>query len=310
MDRGRMRHLLSMDEVTPEEIVELLDLADGFVEVLGRDVPKVPTLRGRTIALLFFENSTRTRLSFDRAAKALSADVLAFTPGGSSISKGESLKDTALTLKAMGPDLMVVRHGATGAPWRVAEWTGLPVVNAGDGSHQHPTQALLDVLTLRQRFGKVAGLRVAIVGDIRHSRVARSTAAALTALGADVTLVAPRTLLPVDVSDWGVSTADSLDDVLESLDAVYLLRIQQERGGGDVFPSISEYVGRFGLTRARAARLPDAAVVMHPGPMNRGVEIDPTVADGPRALVANQVSNGIAVRMAVLFRLLGPEEAK
>jgi aspartate carbamoyltransferase catalytic subunit len=299
-----VKHLLSIDDVDVDEIRSLLDLAEGFVEVLGRDVPKVPTLRGRTIALLFYENSTRTRLSFDRAAKALSADVLTFTTGGSSVSKGESLKDTALTLQAMGPDLMVVRHGAAGAPWRVAEWTGLPVVNAGDGAHQHPTQALLDVLTVRRHFGNVAGIRAAIVGDIRHSRVARSTAGALVALGASVTLVAPRTLLPVDLSGWGVSTADSLDEVLEDLDVVYLLRIQQERGGGDVFPSIAEYVGRFGLTRARAARLRPDAVVMHPGPMNRGVEIDPAVADGTRALVTQQVANGIAVRMAVLFRLL------
>ena len=304
-----MKHLLSIDDVTASDIDGLLDLADGFVEVLARDLPKVPTLRGKTIALLFYENSTRTRLSFDRAAKALSADVLTFTPGGSSVSKGESLKDTALTLKAMGPDLMVVRHGATGAPWRVADWTGLPVINAGDGAHQHPTQALLDVLTVRRHFGRVTGLNVGIVGDIRHSRVARSTAGALVALGATVTLVAPRTLLPVDISDWGVATADSLDEVLESLDVVYLLRIQQERGGGDVFPSISEYVGRFGLTRARAARLRPEAVVMHPGPMNRGVEVEPAVADGPRSLVAEQVSNGIAVRMAVLFRLLGSEGA-
>ncbi|HSJ28693.1 MAG TPA: aspartate carbamoyltransferase catalytic subunit [Acidimicrobiia bacterium] len=302
-----MKHLLSIDHLDAAQIADLLDLADGFVEVLARDMPKVPTLRGRTIALLFYENSTRTRLSFDRAAKALSADVLTFTPGGSSVSKGESLKDTALTLKAMGPDVMVVRHAAAGAPWRVAEWTGMPVINAGDGSHQHPTQALLDALTIRRHFGSVAGLRVGVVGDIRHSRVARSTAGALVALGAEVMLVAPRTLLPVDVSGWGVATSDSLDDVLEDLDVVYLLRIQQERGGGDVFPSISEYVGRFGLTRARAAMLPDRAVVMHPGPMNRGIEIDPTVADGPRALIAEQVANGIAVRMAVLFRLLGSE---
>lgn len=302
-----MKHLLSIEDIGAEAITELLDLGDGFVEVLGRDVPKVPTLRGRTIALLFFENSTRTRLSFDRAAKALSADVLTFTPGGSSVSKGESLKDTALTLKAMGPDLMVVRHSATGAPWRVAEWTGLPVVNAGDGAHQHPTQALLDVLTVRRHFGRVAGLSVAIVGDIRHSRVARSTAGALVALGASVTLVAPRTLLPFDTTGWGVDTADSLDEVLERVDVVYLLRIQQERGGGDVFPSVAEYIGRFGLTRDRAERLKPEAMVMHPGPMNRGVEIDPAVADGPRSLVTEQVANGIAVRMAVLFRLLGAE---
>ncbi|MDX1447970.1 MAG: aspartate carbamoyltransferase catalytic subunit [Acidimicrobiia bacterium] len=302
-----MKHLLTMDDLDAGQITDLLDLADGFVEVLGRDVPKVPTLRGKTIALLFFENSTRTRLSFDRAAKALSADVLTFTPGGSSVSKGESLKDTALTLKAMGPDLMVVRHSATGAPWRVAEWTGLPVVNAGDGAHQHPTQGLLDVLTIRRHYGKVDGLSVAIVGDIRHSRVARSTASALVTLGASVTFVAPRTLLPFDTEGWGVATADSLDEVLDTVDVVYLLRIQQERGGGDVFPSIVEYIGRFGLTRDRASRLGPDAVVMHPGPMNRGVEVDPAVADGPRSLVTEQVSNGIAVRMAVLFRLLGAE---
>jgi len=302
-----VNHLLSIDDLSPAAISELLDLGDGFVEVLERDVPKVPTLRGRTVCLLFYENSTRTRLSFDRAAKALSADVVSFAPGGSSVSKGESLKDTALTLKAMGPDVMIVRHGATGAPWRVAEWTGLPVINAGDGAHEHPTQALLDALTLRQHFGTVAGLRVAIVGDIRHSRVARSTSSALLALGATVTLVAPRTLLPPDLTGWNVDTADALDDVLEELDVVYLLRIQQERGGGDDFPSIAEYVGRFGLTRDRAARLPERAVVLHPGPMNRGVEIDPAVADGPRALVTQQVSNGIAVRMAVLFRLLAKE---
>lgn len=302
-----MKNLLSIEDLSSDELTELLDLSDGFLEVLGREIPKVPSLRGRTVALLFFEDSTRTRLSFDRAAKALSADVLTFTPGGSSVSKGESLKDTALTLKAMGPDLMVVRHKATGAPWRVADWTGLPVANAGDGAHQHPTQALLDVLTLRQHFGKVEGLRVAIVGDIRHSRVARSTTQALLALGAEVTLVAPRTLLPVDMDGWGVSTADGLDEILGEVDAVYLLRIQQERGGGAVFPSIDEYVSRFGLTRERAERLLPDAVVMHPGPMNRGVEIDPTVADGLRSLVLPQVTNGIAVRMAVLFRLLAPE---
>jgi aspartate carbamoyltransferase catalytic subunit len=302
-----VRHLLSIADLAQDEITELLDLADGFVEVLARDLPKVPTLRGKTIALLFYEDSTRTRLSFDRAAKALSADVLTFTPGGSSVSKGESLKDTALTLTAMGPDLMVVRHRSAGVPWRVAEWTRLPVVNAGDGAHQHPTQALLDALTVRRHFGTVDGLRVAIVGDIRHSRVARSTAAAMLALGAHVTLVAPRTLLPVDLESWGVETADSIDAVLDASDVVYLLRVQQERGGGEGFPSISEYVSRFGLTRTRAARMRDGCVVMHPGPMNRGVEIDPSVADGPQSLVAAQVSNGIAVRMAVLFRLLGHE---
>ncbi len=302
-----MRDLLSVDDLDRAAIDDLLDLGDDFVEVLGRDVPKVPALRGKTIGLMFYEPSTRTRLSFDRAAKALSADVLTFTPGGSSVSKGESLKDTALTLQAMGPHLMVVRHKATGAPWRIRDWTGLPVVNAGDGAHQHPTQALLDLLTLRRHFGKIEGLRVAIVGDIRHSRVARSLAGSLQTMGASVTLVAPSTLLPIDLDGWGVGAAAGIDEVLGEVDVVYLLRIQTERGGGEVFPSVAEYVSRFGLTRSRADRLPDDSVVMHPGPMNRGVEIDPQVADGPRALVTHQVSNGIAVRMAVLFRLLTSE---
>jgi aspartate carbamoyltransferase catalytic subunit len=302
-----MRDLLSVDDLDRAAIEDLLDLGDDFVEVLGRDVPKVPALRGKTIGLMFYEPSTRTRLSFDRAAKALSADVLTFTPGGSSVSKGESLKDTALTLQAMGPQLMVVRHKATGAPWRIRDWTGLPVVNAGDGAHQHPTQALLDLLTLRRHFGKVDGLRVAIVGDIRHSRVARSLTGSLQTMGASVTLVAPSTLLPIDVQSWGVESAAGIDEILGEVDVVYLLRIQTERGGGEVFPSVAEYVSRFGLTRSRADRLPDESMVMHPGPMNRGVEIDPQVADGPRALVTNQVSNGIAVRMAVLFRLLTSE---
>ncbi|MPZ51577.1 MAG: aspartate carbamoyltransferase catalytic subunit [Acidimicrobiia bacterium] len=290
--------------MTKTDIEEMMHLAVEFRQVLDRDIPKVPTLVGKTVALLFYEASTRTRLSFERAAKALSADTLTFTPGGSSVAKGESLKDTALTLKAMGPDLMVVRHGATGAPWRVADWTGLPVVNAGDGAHQHPTQALLDAFTLHDHVGDLAGLRTAIIGDIRHSRVARSTTQALLTLGAEVTLVAPTTLLPVDLSDWGVKTADGIDEILNDVDLLYLLRIQQERGGGAVFPSIAEYVGRFGLTRERAERLADGAHVMHPGPMNRGVEIDPDVADGPRSLVTDQVTNGIAIRMAVLYSLL------
>ena len=305
-----MPDLLSIEDLDRAAVEDLLDLGEEFIEVLRRDVPKVPALRGRTIGLMFYEPSTRTRLSFDRAAKALSADVLTFTPSGSSVSKGESLKDTALTLKAMGPDLMVVRHGAAGAPWRVRDWTGLPTVNAGDGAHQHPTQALLDMLTLRRHFDKVDGLRVAIVGDIRHSRVARSVTGALQTLGASVTLVAPSTLLPIDVGSWDVAVSSGIDDVLADSDVVYLLRIQQERGGGDVFPSIAEYVTRFGLTRARADRLHPEAVVLHPGPMNRGVEIDPQVADGSRALVTDQVSNGIAVRMAVLFRLLTSEASE
>lgn len=224
-----MKHFLTTDGVPRSDLEGLLDLADQFVEVLARPIPKVPALRGRTIAMLFFEPSTRTRLSFERAAKALSADTMSFSPGTSSLSKGESLKDTSLTVKAMGADALVVRHKSTGAQWRIADWTGLPVLNAGDGAHQHPTQGLLDALTIRQRFGALDGLRVAIVGDIRHSRVARSDVSTFTALGAEVTVVAPQTLLPVDLEGWPVKVAGGIDEVLDS-DVVYLLRIQMERG--------------------------------------------------------------------------------
>ncbi|HKZ29149.1 MAG TPA: aspartate carbamoyltransferase catalytic subunit [Acidimicrobiia bacterium] len=301
-----MKHFLTTDNVSRDNLESLLDLSDEFVEVLGRPIPKVPALRGKTIAMLFFEASTRTRLSFERAAKALSADTMSFSPSTSSLSKGESLKDTALTIKAMGADALVVRHKSTGAQWRIADWTGLPVVNAGDGAHQHPTQALLDALTVRQHFGTLDGLQIAIVGDIRHSRVARSDISTFSTLGAEVTLVAPSTLLPVDLDGWPVKVAGSIDDVLD-VDVIYLLRIQAERGGASVFPSLPEYVSRFGMTRQRFDRLQENAIVMHPGPMNRGVEIAPEVADHPRARILEQVANGVAVRMAVLFRLLGGE---
>jgi aspartate carbamoyltransferase catalytic subunit len=301
-----MKHFLNTDHVTREDLESLLDLSDEFVEVLARPIPKVPALRGKTVAMLFFEASTRTRLSFERAAKALSADTMSFSPSTSSLSKGESLKDTALTIKAMGADALVVRHKSTGAQWRIADWTGLPVLNAGDGAHQHPTQALLDALTIRQHFGSLDGLRIAIVGDIRHSRVARSDISTFSTLGAEVTLVAPSTLLPVDLEGWPVKVAGSIDDVLD-VDVVYLLRIQAERGGASVFPSLPEYVSRFGMTRERFEHLAENAIVMHPGPMNRGVEIAPEVADHPRARILEQVANGVAVRMAVLFRLLGGE---
>jgi aspartate carbamoyltransferase catalytic subunit len=283
----------------------MLDLADEFNEVLARPIPKVPALQGKLVANLFFENSTRTRLSFERATRALSADVMSFSVGSSSVAKGESLKDTALTVEALGADLMVVRHKATGAPWRIAGWTDCPVINAGDGAHQHPTQAMLDALTLRQRFGHLDGLRVAIVGDIRHSRVARSNVFAFTTLGARVVLVAPRTLQPVVTEGWPADTADDLDEVLGEVDVVYLLRIQAERGGLSLFPSLPEYVSRYGMTRERFDRLSPEAVVLHPGPMNRGVEIDDAVAAHPRALILNQVANGVAVRMAVLYLLAG-----
>ena len=287
------------------DLEEMLDLAEEFSEVLARPIPKVPALQGRLVANMFFENSTRTRLSFERATRALSADVMSFSVGASSVSKGESLKDTAQTVEALGADLMVVRHRATGAPWRVAEWVECPVVNAGDGAHQHPTQALLDSLTLRRRFGGLDGLRVAIVGDIRHSRVARSNVFAFTTLGARVVLVAPRTLQPVCSAGWPVDTTDDLDAVLGEVEVVYLLRIQVERGGLSVFPSLPEYVSRYGLSRERFARLSPEAVVLHPGPMNRGVEISDAVAAHRRALIRDQVTNGVATRMAVLFRLLG-----
>ena len=302
-----MRHLLSTEDLDRSTLESFLDDADEFVDVLARPIPKVPALRGKTVATMFFEPSTRTKMSFDKAAKSLSADTMSFSPGTSALKKGESLKDTVLTVKAMGVDLMIVRHEATGAPWRIAEWVDLPVVNAGDGAHQHPTQALLDCLTIRQRFGTLDGLRIGIVGDIRHSRVARSDIFAMATLGANVTLIGPPTLLPLHTADWPVGTTSTFDDMLTELDVIYLLRVQEERGGASVFPSFAEYRQRFGMTRKRMSRIKSDTIVMHPGPMIRGVEIDADVADDPRALVLDQVANGVAVRMAVLFQLLGGE---
>ena len=305
-----MNHFLTTEDISREELTGLLDDADTFVEVLERPIPKVPALRGKTVATMFFEPSTRTKLSFEKAAKALSADTMSFSPGTSSLSKGESLKDTVLTVEAMGTDAMVVRHKATGAPWRVAEWVDQPVLNAGDGAHQHPTQALLDAQTIRQRFGRLDGLRIGIVGDIRHSRVARSDVFAFSTLGAEVTMVGPRTLLPIVSDGWPAEATEDLDDVLSELDVVYLLRVQAERGGASVFPSLSEYTSRYGMTRERFTRLKPDSVVLHPGPMNRGVEIAAEVADDERSLILQQVANGVAVRMAVLFRLLGGEHVE
>ncbi|NHZ70629.1 MAG: aspartate carbamoyltransferase catalytic subunit [Proteobacteria bacterium] len=300
-----MNHLLTTEGLSRDVLEGLLTDAQEFAEVLERPIPKVPALRGKTVATMFFEPSTRTKMSFDKAAKALSADTVAFSASTSSLSKGESLKDTALTVHAMGIDLMIVRHGATGAPWRLADWLDIPIVNAGDGAHQHPTQALLDCLTITQRFGSLDGLKIAIVGDIRHSRVARSDMFAMDTLGADVTLVGPPTLLPVHMDGWPAQMSTDLDVVIEEADVVYLLRVQTERGGGSVFPSLPEYTKRFGMTNERFSRLKPDAVVLHPGPMNRGVEISHDVADDERALVLQQVSNGVAARMAVLFALLG-----
>lgn len=305
-----MNHFLTTEGLSRPDLEGLLSESAEFVDVLSRPIPKVPALRGKTVATMFFEPSTRTKLSFERAAKALSADTMSFTASTSSLTKGESLKDTVLTIRAMGADLLVVRHKATGAAWRVADWVDVPVVNGGDGAHQHPTQALLDSLTLVQRFGRLDGVRIGIVGDIRHSRVARSDVFAFAALGAEVTLVAPPTLLPIETSGWPVRTTSDFDTVLGDLDAVYLLRVQTERGGASVFPSLPEYVRRFGMTRERFERLKPDAVVLHPGPMNRGVEIADSVADDPRSLVLDQVANGVAVRMAVLFRLLGGDNVE
>jgi len=301
-----MRHLLSIDDLDRSGLEQILDLSERFIEVTHRDIPKVPALRGKTVVSLFYEESTRTRLSFETAAKRLSADTMTFTVGSSSVKKGESLRDTVQTIEAMGIDAMVVRHGSAGAPNRITEWIDAAIINAGDGCHEHPTQALLDVLTLRRRRPSgLDGCRIAIVGDVRHSRVARSDVLAFTALGAEVTLVAPPTLLPESLEGWPVTVSYDLDDVLPNVDVLYLLRIQLERQGEALFPSLREYTSRYGLTAARAARLPADALVMHPGPMNRGVEISAEVADGPASLIAEQVANGVAVRMAVLYTLLG-----
>ncbi len=300
-----MKHLLSVADLGRDGIEEVLDLTDSFVEVSARAIPKVPALRGRTVVSLFYEDSTRTRLSFEAAAKRLSADTMNFSVATSAVGKGESLRDTVLTIEAMGVDAIVVRHGSSGVPWQVARWVDASVVNAGDGWHEHPTQALLDCYTLRERLGTLDQRHIAIVGDVKHSRVARSDVLAYTALGASVTLVAPPTLLPPSLEGWPVEVSHDLDGVLRKVDAVELLRMQSERQTEALVPSLREYTATYGLTRERARLLPDEAVIMHPGPMNRGVEIAADVADLPRSVVTRQVANGVAVRMAVLFLLLG-----
>jgi aspartate carbamoyltransferase catalytic subunit len=324
---GFPRHLLSIDDLGTAGIAEVLRVTDSFVEVGHRANPKVPALRGRTVATLFFEDSTRTRVSFETAAKRLSADVLSFAAGASSVKKGESLRDTVETIDAMGIDAVIIRHGSSGAPEQVARWVpGTSVVNAGDGWHEHPTQALLDLYTVRQallaRSGAdgggpddgldgFMGLQVVIVGDIRHSRVARSQVSAYAALGSEVTLVAPRTLLPPSLDGWPIAAVShDLDAWLPGADVVSLLRVQSERGSGEFVPSLREYTAGFGLTARRAAMLGPDALILHPGPMVRGVEIASEVADLPVARITGQVSNGVAVRMAVLFLLLaqGPAE--
>jgi aspartate carbamoyltransferase catalytic subunit len=300
-----VKHLLSVADLGPDGIEEVLRLTESFVEVSARAIPRVPALRGKTVVSLFFEDSTRTRLSFETAAKRLNADTMNFSVSSSSVSKGESVRDTVTTIAAMGVDAIVVRHGSAGVPWQVAQWVDASVLNAGDGWHEHPTQALLDCYTIRERRGSLAGLRVAIVGDVKHSRVARSNVLAFSMLGADVTLVAPPTLLPPSLAGWPVAVSHDLDDVLPKADVVYLLRMQRERQTEALLPSLREYTALYGLTRDRARLLADEALVMHPGPMNRGVEIAAEVADLPSAVITRQVANGVAVRMAVLFLMLG-----
>jgi aspartate carbamoyltransferase catalytic subunit len=310
-----MRHLLSTADLTLDDALLILDTATELALVADRPVKKLPTLRGRTIVNLFFEDSTRTRISFEAAAKRLSADVINFSAKGSSVSKGESLKDTALTLQAMGADAVVIRHGASGAPHRLANsgWINSTVINAGDGTHEHPTQALLDAFTLRRHLrndaGDLRGARVTIVGDVLHSRVARSNVLLLNTLGADVTLCAPPTLLPVGVDSWPCKVSYDLDASITDADAVMMLRVQLERMHASFFPSAHEYSQRYGLDARRMARLQEHTIVMHPGPMNRGMEIAADVADSTRSVIVEQVTNGVSVRMAVLYLLLGGAES-
>ena len=305
------KHLLSINDLTAAEAIEILDTANELAKISDGPMKKLPTLRGRTVVNLFFEDSTRTRISFESAAKRLSADVINFSAKGSSVSKGESLKDTAQTLQAMGADAVVIRHGASGAAQRLADsgWISASVINAGDGTHEHPTQALLDAYTIRSKFPDLTkdfnGLRVAIVGDILHSRVARSNVLLLTKLGATVTLVAPPTLIPVGVSDWKAKVSYDLDSVLKNVDVLMMLRVQSERMANSFFPSEREYSRGYGLDLTRLNSLSPNSIVMHPGPMNRGLEISAESADSHKSVVLAQVSNGVLVRMAVLYQLLG-----
>jgi len=305
-----VKHLLSIDQLSVSDIEMILGTADSFREVGTRTIKKVPILRGRTVCNLFFEPSTRTRISFEVAARRLSADVINFTVDSkSSASKGESFKDTAFTLQAMGVDAIVVRHASAGAPQRLSEWVDASVINAGDGAHEHPTQALLDLYSIRERFGGFEGLRIGIIGDLIHSRVARSNIKAMTKMGAQVTAAGPPTLLPASIGTWGVEVSNDLEDILPKLDVVYLLRLQSERQRQQFFPTIREYARFWGLTRQRASLLKAEALIMHPGPINRGVEIGSDLAEGEHSMIARQVTNGIAVRAAVLYLVVGEDQA-
>lgn len=306
-----IKDLWSVDQLSVEQIELILRTADSFREVGSRTIKKVPTLRGRTVCNLFFEPSTRTRISFELAAKRLSADVINFTADSkTSVAKGESFKDTALTLQAMGVDAIIVRSSSSGAPQRLSEWVEASVINAGDGAHEHPTQALLDLYSIREKFDSFEGLRIAIVGDVIHSRVARSNIKAMTKMGAQVTVVGPPTLLPASLESWGVDVSFNLDEVLSKLDVIYLLRVQKERQSEQLFPSTREYSGLWGLDRRRVDLMKPEALIMHPGPMNRGVEIASDMADLERSIITDQVTNGISVRMSLLYLMLGQPEAQ
>jgi aspartate carbamoyltransferase catalytic subunit len=304
----RSRHLLGIEQLDPEEIELVLETALAMKEVATRSVKKVPTLRGRTVVNLFFEASTRTRLSFELAEKRLSADTMGVTTAGSSVVKGETLADTARTLEAMAPDMIVIRHASSGAPQMLARVCRASIINAGDGMHEHPTQALLDAFTIREHKGRLAGLRVAIIGDLLHSRVLRSNALLLTRMGARVCACGPPTLLPLGLDRLGLEVTTSIDAAIEGADVLMTLRVQNERMHGLFLPSVREYFTQYGLTTKRLERAAADAIVMHPGPMNRGVEIDSAVADGPWSVILDQVANGVAVRMAVLYLLAGGED--
>ena len=297
----KQKHLLGIDELSPEEILYIFEVAESFREVSTRSIKKVPALRGKVVALLFFEDSTRTRMSFELAASRLSADTVLLTSKGSSLAKGETVFDTVRNIEAMGVDIFVIRHSQSGAPHMLAKRISTPIINAGDGSHEHPTQALLDMFTIRQRLGRIAGLRVAIVGDIAHSRVARSNIIGLRKLGAEVVVVGPPTLVPSAITAMGCEISHSLDEILPEVDVINMLRIQFERFSSNLFPSVREYSRLYGMNAERLARCKKDVLIMHPGPINRGVELTSEVADGPNSCILQQVTNGLAIRMAVLY---------
>ncbi len=305
--KWRRKHLLSLEELSAEEIEFILDTSLSFLEVLERPLRKVPTLRGKTVVNLFFEPSTRTRISFELAEKRLSMDTVNFTPGSSSVLKGETLLDTVRNIESMKMDAVVIRHSAPGVPYYLSQKISSSVINAGDGAHEHPTQGLLDIFTIRQKKGRIKGLKVTIVGDIRFSRVARSNIWGLTKLGAEVRLVSPPTLFPPYIEKTGVKCFYNLDEGLKDADVIMALRIQKERQDQSFIPSIREYRELFGITREKLSLAKEDAIIMHPGPINRGVELDPEVADSPRSVILEQVTHGVAVRMAILYLLLSSE---